>query len=154
MHQLLLALHSINRWLVIASLLYTIFLSLKGLRNNSMFAKSDNLFRHLTATFAHIQLLIGVYLYTISPIVKFTSGIPSVNTILDEHIFFKYIHIILMIVAVLIITIGSAKTKRIASDRLKFKTMLMWYALALVMILIAIPWPFSPLANRPLLRTF
>jgi len=37
-------------------------------------------------------------------------------------------------------------------DKEKFKIMLLWYGIALIIILIAIPWPFSPLANRPYLR--
>ena len=154
MHQILLTLHSINRWLVLISLLYTIFLSVKGLVGHSPFRKSDNLVRHITATIAHIQLLLGLYLYTMSPIVKFTSGLPSVDGVMDEHVFFRYVHILLMVVAVIVLTIGSAKTKRMETDRLKFRTMMIWYTISLVIILIAIPWPFSPLANRPMFRTF
>jgi cbb3-type cytochrome oxidase subunit 3 len=30
--------------------------------------------------------------------------------------------------------------------------MLVWFTIALIIIFIAIPWPFSPFANRPYFR--
>jgi hypothetical protein len=32
--------------------------------------------------------------------------------------------------------------------------MAIWFLLGLIVILIAVPWPFSPLANRPYIRHF
>jgi len=58
-----------------------------------------------------------------------------------------------MLTAIVIITIGSALAKRKKTDKEKFKTMLVWFSAALLIIFIAIPWPFSPLANRPYIRT-
>jgi hypothetical protein len=57
-----------------------------------------------------------------------------------------------MFTAIIVITIGSAMAKRKATDRERFKTMLTWYAIALLIIFLAIPWPFSPFANRPYFR--
>jgi hypothetical protein len=59
-----------------------------------------------------------------------------------------------MFIAVIVITIGSAKAKRAATHRAKYRVMLTWYAIALLILFIAIPWPFSPLAGRPLIRKF
>src|SRR3712207_6928027 len=56
--------------------------------------------------------------------------------------------------AIVLITIGSASAKRQSADQQKFKTMLIWFSVGLVVILVAIPWPFSPLAARPYLRLF
>jgi hypothetical protein len=61
-------------------------------------------------------------------------------------------HILLMLVAIVLITIGSAKSKRQAKDPEKFKVMLTWFSIALLIIFLAIPWPFSPFGNRPYLR--
>lgn len=69
-----------------------------------------------------------------------------------EFTFFGMIHSLLMLVAIIVITFGSALAKRKTTDREKFKTMLYWFSIALIIILIAIPWPFSPLANRPYFR--
>lgn len=140
------------RWLVLVSLIYSIYIAYKGYSYELSFTKKDNLVRHWTATIAHIQLLFGILVYVQSPIVKyfwrnFKDGIQNIDTA-----FFGLIHVILMLVAIVFITIGSALAKRRLSDEQKFKTMLVWFSIALIVIFIAIPWPFSPLANRPYLR--
>ncbi|MCF0072780.1 hypothetical protein LZD49_20030 [Dyadobacter sp. CY261] len=154
MHQTLLSLHSINRWLVLASLFYAIWIAWTGLRSDRVFSGPNNAVRHITATIAHIQLLLGLSLYMISPVVKFNVAEAAVNRLVSEHTFFRLVHIALMLIAVVVITIGSARAKRAVSDQQKFRTMLIWFAIALLIILAAIPWPFSPLANRPYFRSF
>jgi len=153
MHQILLSLHSINRWLVLLSLLYGIYIAGRGRWQQHTFTAHDNFVRHVTATIAQVQLLLGLSLYMISPIVKFAVAEEG-NQLVSEHLFFRYIHISLMAIAVIMITIGSAKAKRMPTDIQKFSTMLIWFVVALLIILVAIPWPFSPLANRPFIRSF
>ena len=154
MHQTLLILHSINRWLVLASLFYTIGTALSGLRSGRAFSGADNTVRHVTATISHIQLLLGLSLYMISPVVKFDVT-ESVGTgLVSEHTFFRLIHIAFMAIAVVVITIGSARAKRVGSEKEKFRTMFVWFGVALLIVLAAVPWPFSPLANRPYFRSF
>jgi hypothetical protein len=63
-------------------------------------------------------------------------------------------HSLMMMVAIVIITIGSAKTKRRHTDTEKFKTMAIWFTVGLLIILISVPWTFSPLASRPYFRPF
>lgn len=154
MHQTLLILHSINRWLVLASLFYAIGIALSGLRSGRAFSVADNIVRHVTATIAHVQLLLGLSLYMISPVVKFDVAETVGAGLVSDHIFFRLIHIVLMAIAVVVITVGSARAKRIRSDNEKFRTMLVWFSIALLIILSAIPWPFSPLVNRPYFRSF
>jgi len=154
MHQTFLFLHSTNRYLVLLSLVYAIVMAANGLRSGRIFSPANNTVRHLTATIGHIQLLLGLYLYLISPIVKYNVIDASSHEIVSEHTFFRYIHLLLMTTAIVILTIGSAKAKRVETDIEKFKTILVWFSIALGIILIAIPWPFSPLANRPYFRSF
>ncbi len=145
MYSILLTAHSFFRWIVLISLFIAIFRASQGYRLKRHFSALDNRIRHWTATIVHIQLLIGMGLYIQSPWVK--SGLPG-----TEPFFFRYIHLLMMITAIVCITIGSAKAKRMDTDKQKFTTMLSWFAIALVIIVIAIPWPFSPLAQRPFLR--
>ena len=152
MYKTLLILHSLNRWLVLLSLLFTIYICWKGYRSKKVFSSFDNTARHVTATISHVQLLIGLYLYMISPIVKFNGGEAASSGLVSEHLFFRLIHIALMVISVILITVGSAKAKRAANDQLKYKIVLVWFSIALLVILIAIPWPFSPLAVRPYFR--
>ena len=152
MYSFLLPFHSVIRWLVLFSLLYAIYISLVGKRKQLPYTKKVNAVRHWTATLAHIQLVIGIILYTQSPIVTyfFSNGFGEWN----DSLFFGLVHIIFMLIAIVIITIGSAKAKRKSTDSEKYQTMLRYFAIGLFIILIAIPWPFSPLAHRPYIRPF
>lgn len=152
MYQTLTLYHSFFRWLVLISLLLAIYRGVRGLLKRSAFGRNDNLIRHWTATIAHIQLIIGITLYSQSPPVNYfwankTEAIKNMDVT-----FFAIIHMILMMTAIAVITIGSALAKRRLSDQAKFRTMLTWFAIALLIIFIAIPWPFSPLACRPYWR--
>jgi hypothetical protein len=145
-------LHSLIRWFVLGTLIYSIYKAYKGYSSNLSFRKTDNSWRHWTATITHIQLILGILLYSKSDTVKaFFSGLGSRDRI-TEPMFFGVIHIALMLSAIVLVTIGSAMAKRKTIDKDKFKTMLIWFGAALLLILIAIPWPFSPLAQRPYLR--
>ncbi|CAM4324788.1 hypothetical protein ZORO111903_13545 [Zobellia roscoffensis] len=152
MYQSFTYVHSIVRWLVLFSLIYSVYRAYKGYFQGLKFTERDNLTRHWAATIAHIQLVIGIILYSQSPTIKyFWENFDQAITDL-ESTFFGLIHIILMLLAIVFLTIGSALAKRKPTDSAKFKTMLIWFSLALLIIFIAIPWPFSPLAHRPYIR--
>lgn len=151
---MLLYLHSIFRWLVLLSLLFSIYRAWRGYIAQRVFTKTDNSIRHWTATIAHIQLILGSTLYFKSPFIKSFWADLKHNI---EHIdltFFGIIHFALMALAIILITIGSALSKRKPTDQEKFRTMLTWFSIALIIILVAIPWPFSPFAHRPYFRSF
>jgi cytochrome c biogenesis factor len=150
MYSILLMAHSIFRWLVLLTLIFAIYRSWRGYRSQFSFTKNDDAVRHWTATIAHVQLMLGIILYSQSPMVEyyFSNG----RSLSGEPFFFGAIHILLMLIAIVVITMGSAKAKRKAADSDKFKTMLTWFSIALVIIFIAIPWPFSPLSHRPYFR--
>ncbi len=154
MYPTLLLLHSLFRWLVLLFLCYAIARSYRGYYSKSEFSFFDNKIRHWTATIAHIQLVLGILVYIKSPIIQYYFS-DFENLISNwELTFFGIFHFILMLIAIVIITIGSAKAKRKTTASEKFKTMLIWFSIALVIIFTAIPWPFSPLANRPYIRMF
>ena len=154
MYSTVLTLHSIFRWLVLCSLCYAIFRAYKGYVSRSDFSFVDNKVRHWTATIAHIQLTLGILVYIKSPMITYFFS-DFRNLVTDWNLtFFGLFHSILMITATVIITIGSAKAKRKKTDRQKFKTILVMFSVALFLIFIAIPWPFSPLAGRPYIRAF
>lgn len=149
MYPQLLFFHSVFRWLVLAALVYSVYRAARGYRAKLAFTKTDNSLRHWTATLAHIQLMLGLVLYFTSPVTGYF--LKHTKDALDnpDTTFFGIIHITLMVVSVLILTIGSALAKRQENDTDKFRTWLIWFSVALLVIFIAIPWPFSPLANRP-----
>ena len=71
MYQILLISHSYMRWLVLISLLIALYRAYRGYFKDLSFSKTDNAIRHWTATITHIQLVIGILLYSQSPIIKY-----------------------------------------------------------------------------------
>jgi hypothetical protein len=153
-YALLLFLHSLFRWLVLSGLLFALFRGIRGCFGNKPFTLLDNKVRHIAATLAHVQLVIGYCLYFNSPLVQWFRAHYREAVRQLPVVFFGLIHIVLMTLSVVLITIGSAAAKRQRTDAGKFRTMTIWYGAALVIIFLAVPWPFSPLARRPFFRTF
>ena len=152
MYFYLLFFHSIFRWLVLLSLLYALFRSLRGWGGNLSFSKSDDSVRHITATISHVQLTIGYLLYFNSPFIAYFRSHFHEAIKQFDFMFFGMIHITLMTISIILITIGSSAAKRQTLDSNKFRTITIFFGIALVIILVAIPWPFSPLAARPYFR--
>jgi len=154
MYLFLLALHSLTRWLVLTSLLFAIFRAYRGWLRHKPFTKTDHITRVVTASIAHVQLAIGICLYFISPVVNYFLHNFKQAVHMREIRFFGMEHITMMLIAITLITIGSVKAKRKPTDEAKFKTMAIWFSIALFIIFMSIPWSFSPLTSRPLFRAF
>lgn len=154
MYTTFLTIHSIFRWLVLISLILAVYRAYSGILFKRTFTKSDESFRKWTLIIAHIQLLEGIVLYFISPVVRYFLHHFKDAVRQGEIRFYGMEHTFMMLLAVVILTIGSAKIKRAKPDANKFKTMAIWFTIGLVIILIAIPWPFSPFSERPYFRMF
>ena len=152
MYQALLFLHSFFRWLVVLSLLLAIYRAYSGYISGRKFSNIDNITRHGTATIAHIQLIIGIVLYYESPVTGYFWKKPREAWSYFDISFFAIVHLLLMLTAIILITVGSALAKRQGTDKEKFRIMLTWFLIAFTIIFIAIPWPFSPLVSRPMIR--
>lgn len=150
MYAFFLTLHSLFRWAVLAGLLLGLGRAYRGWVGQKSFTPFDNTVRHTAATLAHVQLMLGYGLYFVSPLVQ------AFHLRDAEHaptaLFFGFQHVAAMTIAIVVLTIGSALAKRRPTNAAKFRTMALWFSAALLLILLAIPWPFSPLATRPLFR--
>ena len=133
--------HSGLRWLVLIFILIAIINSAVKLFRKSGTNQKDCIFNRLSMILMHLQLVFGLVLYFISPKVIFSS-----NSMKDSLLrFFLVEHIALMIIAVVLITIGYIKSDRAVDVMKKQRQLLIYYSIALVLILIAIPWPFRGL---------
>jgi len=150
----LLILHSIIRWLVLLALITGIIRSYYALKTGKLYTQRDRFLGISCLSIAHVQLLIGMSLYCLSPIVSYFLQNFTTGVHLREIRFFGMEHSLMMLIAVCVITIGTVKVKAKKTDREKFKTILIWYSIALFIIFTSIPWFFSPLVNRPALRWF
>ncbi len=154
MYTTILALHSLVRWLVVIVLLYAIFKAYNGWLSKKAFTTSDNKAKSLAVTLVHFEFLLGLILYFISPVIEFFRNNFKEAIQQKDVRFLGMEHSVMMLIAVILITIGSAKAKRKGTDTAKFKTVAIWFTIGLIIILISIPWPFSPFASRPAFRPF
>lgn len=148
----LIATHSIFRYLVIVSLLVTIYLAWEGYFFNKKYAKIDRIFVATTAGISHVQLILGFILYFQSSVVQGFWSDKSFRW--TDNLFFGIIHFTLMSLAIILLTIGTSLAKKEKIDKKKFKIIFQYFIIALIIIFIAIPWPFSPLSQRPFIRDF
>ena len=133
MYQGLLHTHSGLRWILLILIIITVFNALGGLTGNKVFTARDKKFSFFALIFTHVQALLGLALYFMSPKVQFSENTMS-NSMLR---FFTMEHTLMMLIAIVLITIGNrmAKMGRV-------KAVFWYYFIALVIILAAIPWPF------------
>lgn len=89
-----------------------------------------------------IQLLMGLILYfTGMWFEKLKSGMGEVMKDPAER-FFAVEHALMMVIAWLLVHIGRSMVKRAGTDAQKHKRTLIYFGIALIIIIAMIPWPF------------
>ena len=84
----------------------------------------------------HLQLVIGLILYFVSPM-----GSHSLGEMKDATLRLTSLeHPLINIIAIALITIGWSRHKKLESNAGKFKSIWVFYGLGLVLILIRLPW--------------
>ena len=129
--------HSGLRWVALGLLIFALFNALNG-KKSGEYIKKDKMINLFTMISLHTQLLIGLILYFSSDKVQFIKGWMK-NPLLR---FYGMEHFLMMIIALVIITIGRKKAEKIEDARSKHATIFNWYLIVLIIILVAIPWPF------------
>lgn len=143
LYNIMVHLHSVGRWIVLLLLLFAIFNSL--IAGNRPFIKSDNRLGLLLTIFTDLMLLIGIYLYVAGPRgYKMFDNAGGMGNIMKDPTsrFFAVEHAVGMLIAIVLIHVGKAQARRPIGDRAKHRRTLIFYFLALLIILVSIPWPF------------
>ena len=143
LYNILLHTHSVGRWIVLLLLLIAIFNSLVA--GSRPFIKSDARTGTLLVIFTDIMLLIGLALYFFGPRgYNAVKGAADMGAVMKEPFtrFFGIEHITGMLIAIILIHVGKAQARKRISDRAKHKRTLIFYLIALLLILATIPWPF------------
>ena len=126
----LLHLHSILRYAVLILVLLSILQAITaGSKPYTPTNKKVNLFALISC---HLQLVIGLVLYFISPNVDFSKMSDPI------YRYWNVEHISLMILAIALITVGYSKSKKAIEAKAKHKAIYVFYTLGLVIVLIAI----------------
>ena len=131
-------LHSSLRYLLLLLLVVSLVLAFSGKKGDVK--KFTGIFK-VTFILTHVQLLVGLVLYFISPQVKpmwKDFSLISENTMLR---FYGLEHALAMILAVAMITVGWVRYKK-APDEVKAHTIIRFWGIALLIIFVMIPWPF------------
>lgn len=143
LYNILLHTHSVGRWIVLLLLLIAIFNSMVA--GSRPFIKSDARTGTLLMIFTDIMFLVGLALYFFGPRgYNAVKAAADMGAVMKEPFtrFFGVEHIAGMLIAIIFIHIGKAQARKRISDRAKHKRTLIFYLLALLLILATIPWPF------------
>lgn len=149
MYDILLRSHSGLRWIVLGLVVGAIVKSATGLSSNRSYDSLDNKLSLFSLIFAHIQLLLGFGLYFISPFVKAAMesgmGVAMKDAVLR---FWLVEHLLGMLIGITLITIGRIASKKATEDSTKFKKVVIYFSLGLLVIFATIPWPFREALGR------
>ncbi len=146
----ILALHNLFRWLILFFALVTLINSITGMTGKKPFTGGTKKVAMFLMISCDIQLLLGLGLYFMGP----WWGLLTGGTAMSDKVnrFFTVEHTIGMIVAIVLIHLGYAATKKDIADGVKFKRLFWFTFLALLIILGTIPWPGRELIGRPWFR--
>lgn len=142
MYPILLDVHSIIRWLILVTVLWSIARSAIRLQAGQPYEAMDKRLGLISMIFMHTQLLLGLWLYMISPMVQ--AGLADMGMAMKDSIlrFWAVEHITGMIIGVAMVTVGYSTAKRATTDAQRFKRTLIWFGLGIIIVLATIPWPF------------
>lgn len=104
--------------------------------------------------FMDIQFLIGILLYFIGGWAKNWTGGQIAEVMKNSaQRFFTVEHVAMMIIAWIIVHIGRGVVKKAQTDKIKHSKSLVYFLVAFILIILAIPWPFrTGLGIHPLFR--
>jgi Na+-driven multidrug efflux pump len=124
--------HSMLRYLVLVFLLVVIVTSLAGWLGKKPYKKLDNKLSLYLFISTHLQLLVGLILYFVSPWVKFSEMSNR------DFRYWTVEHVSMMLIAVVLITLGRTTSKKMTDDTAKHKRLFLFNLIALVIVVVAI----------------
>jgi hypothetical protein len=148
MYAFLLSFHNLSRWFVLVAALVALVWALQGWLGRRPFERRHRLANLAFVASMDLQLVIGLILYVVSPVVQNALRDMAAAMRVTEQRFFAVEHIAVMIVAVALAHVGSVLARRAPDDRSKHGRTLLWFGLSTAAVLFSIPW------WRPLLRGF
>lgn len=140
MYNSVLHLHSGIRWILLFLLVAAILNSYASWKADKNFSGKNKMLALFTFIFSHLQLTIGLimYFWDARNKVSFASGMMKDSALR----FYTIEHLTMMILAIALITFGYLRAKKETGDRAKHRKIFVWYSIAFLVILAAIPWPF------------
>ena len=132
-------LHSGIAYLALTGLVLVIIYALIGSLSGREFSEKDRKIAMIAFIISHIQLLVGLILYFVSPLgFCLLSGGGAMSD--AEARLTALEHPLINIIAIAIISFGYIRSKKLTVSRSRFRSIYMMYAVGLVLILSRIPW--------------
>jgi len=152
MYNAVLLLHSWLRWVVLLTAVIALVKGARGLGGQSRWTATDTTTFRAFVGALDLQFLLGLLLYgVLSPFVRLAMSDPA-GAMRDGDLRFWLVeHLAGMVIAVVLAHVGSVRIRRAADDGGKHRMATLFAGLALVVVLLSIPWPGMPSA-RPLFR--
>ncbi|MEO6330923.1 MAG: hypothetical protein ABIO55_18455 [Ginsengibacter sp.] len=151
--QIVMVLHNLIRWAVLIFGLWTLFSAISGVISKRNYTSSDSQGNFLFMLSCDIQLVLGLVLYFANSWFERLKDLG--NNMKDaNNRFFTMEHALMMIIAWILVHAGRVSVKKAATSSAKHKRSLIFFGLAILIILAAIPWPFREAIARPLYRWF
>ena len=135
--------HSAWRYVVILLLLAAFIGALSGYIGKKDYTEGNRKLNVFALISTHIQLLLGLILYFMNDWYKVDSS-AAVGR------YWKMEHISIMLIAVILITVGNSRSKRLALPVAKHRNIFVFFGFALLLITVAILMMVKADPNRPL----
>ena len=147
----LLDLHSVLRWVILVLALVAIFKSYSGMTAGKVFSAGDRKVGLFLMIAAHTTLVVGFYLWLAGPYGLANIRNLGFGEVMRDRVyrFYAVEHLVGMLIAIVLITLGRGAAKKSISDRAKHKQTFWYILVALVIMLATIPWPFRVGIARP-----
>jgi len=134
--------HSWWAYLVLFMLVIASINSLAGLVGKKEYQPRDFRIALFTLIVTHIQLLIGLILWFISPLGLKNITNLGMGEVMGNSLYRLYAveHPTVMILTVVLVTIGYSRHKKKLVSEAKFRQLTLFYTLGLILMLSRIPW--------------
>lgn len=134
--------HSYWAYLALVILIIAALNALYGFFAKKEYGPKDFRIALFTLIVIHLQLLIGLFLYFVSPLGLKSITSSGMSTVMKDSVLRLNAieHPMIMILVVIFITIGYSKHKKKLVSTPKFKILATFYTVALVLMLSRIPW--------------
>lgn len=133
--------HSGWAYVVLILLLIAFVNALIGFSSNKQFTAKDRKISLFALIASHIQLLLAMFLYFLSPYYATMKEIGMGEVMKNSDLRLYLIeHPMINIIAIILITVGWSKHKKAIAEKAKFKSIWLMYLIALILILSRIPW--------------
>ena len=141
MYSVIKTLHSYWAYLVLIILIIATISAIIKTLGDKEYEATDFRKSLFTLIVSHIQLLIGLVLYFVSPRLQLFSEL-GMGGVMKDSVNRLYLieHPFINIIAVALITIGYSKHKKKLISLAKLKTIAIFYTIALLLFLSRIPW--------------